>query len=158
MNRRSTAIVVNPGPIERTLSEAEVLRWVEQWLAAFPANRIGIHADDYLWHIFSYERHPCASKSQAHSAYESQIAPEYVIISNDRDEGCITKSRPTACSLRDWLVFPPNLAWTMAFTHEDGWLGPYFAQSAKYAELDLANRTALDKNVQIAEAKRKGWI
>jgi len=45
----------------------------------------------------------------------------------------------------------------MAFTHEDDWLGPFFAQGAKYRELDLANRNALFKRSQTAEAKRKGW-
>ena len=29
----------------------------------------------------------------------------------------------------DAYVFPPDLAWTMVFTHEDGWLGPYFSRA-----------------------------
>jgi hypothetical protein len=150
-------MAVDPGPIERRPSANEVVAWADRWIAAFPADRTGIHANDYLWHIFSYERYPSTSKAEARAAYERQVAPEFVVISNDRDEGLVTRSRPTACSLRDWLVFPTNLAWTMAFTHEDGLLGPYFAQHSRHKELDAANRRLLARQTQLLEAKRKGW-
>jgi hypothetical protein len=29
---------------------------------------------------------------------------------------------------QDIYVWPNGLDWTMAFTHEDGWLGPYFSR------------------------------
>jgi Domain of unknown function (DUF4275) len=156
MHQRSIAITVEPGSFERSLSVAEIEMWVEQWLSAFPADREGIHADEYLWHIFSYERYPSSAKAEAQADYQSHLAPEYVVISTDRDEGFITTTRPTWCSLRDWLVFPPNLAWTMAFTHEDDWLGPFFARNSEYAELDLANRNTLLNQSQVSEAARKG--
>jgi hypothetical protein len=28
----------------------------------------------------------------------------------------------------DIYVWPDGLEWTMAFTHEDGWFGPYFSR------------------------------
>jgi hypothetical protein len=28
----------------------------------------------------------------------------------------------------DVLVWPEDLSWTMAFTHEEGWLGPYYCR------------------------------
>ncbi len=157
MNRKRKVITIEPGPIERTLSLEEVEAWVKKWIEAFPADRTGIHNDSYLWHVFSYDRYPSVCKAEAHEAYERQVAPEFVLISNDLDQGLITKARPTGCSLEDWLVFPTNLAWTAAFTHEDGWLGPFFARSNRFAELELQNRQALAKQAQAAEAKRKGW-
>jgi hypothetical protein len=158
MNRRRSPIAVSPGPMERLLTPQEVAEWADRWIAAFPADRSGIHAEEYLWHIFSAERYPAKSKADARVAYECQRAVEFVVISNDRDEGFVTRSHPMTCSFSDWLVFPPNLAWTMAFTHEDGWLGPYFAQHVEYRELDRANRKLIAKQVQILEAKRKGWV
>lgn len=130
---------------------------MKRWMEAFPADRTGIHNDRYLWHVFSSGRYPSVCKAAAQQAYEEQVAPEFVLIANDQDRGLITKARPTGCSLKDWIVFPPNFAWTAAFTHEDGWLGPFFAQNNRYAELELQNRQTLAKQAQAAEAKRKGW-
>ena len=157
MNRRRKTITVEPRPIERTLSSEEVEGWVKGWIEALPADRTGIHNNSYLWHVFSYDRYPSVCKAEAHQAYKHQVALEFVLIANDQDQGIITKVRPTGCSLEDWLVFPSNFAWTAAFTHMDGWLGPFFARGSTFAELDLQNRQALAKQAQVAEAKRKGW-
>jgi hypothetical protein len=81
----------------------------------------------------------------------------YIILSNERDTGYETPVLPQSCHLSNYLVFPPNMAWTMAFTHEDGWLGPYFACHQDHAALDAANHAALLKARQFAEARSKGW-
>lgn len=62
----------------------------------------------------------------------------------------------------DYCVFPANLAWTMAFTHEDGWLGPYFAKHPDYSKL-IAQEAELHsirqrKNREIKRAKQNGWL
>lgn len=58
-----------------------------------------------------------------HILYESEIKPEI----NAFDEKL------------DFYVFPKNLAWSMAFTHESGWLGPYFSKQREYKGLQKRN-------------------
>lgn len=110
-----------------------------------------------MWHVFSYERYPSLSGQAALKEYEQHEAPEFWVISNERNEGFVTDALPTSCSLRDWIVFPSNLAWTMTFTHEDGWLGPYFARSAAYETLNAQNRALVSKARATALAREKGW-
>ena len=45
----------------------------------------------------------------------------------------------------------------MAFTHEAGWLGPYFARHRDFATLDAENQAKLRKVQERAEARAKGW-
>jgi hypothetical protein len=49
------------------------------------------------------------------------------------------------------------MAWTMAFTHEDGWLGPYFARHASYQNLNAENLAMIRKAKKAEEARLKGW-
>lgn len=93
----------------------------------------------------------------AQAQYETHIAPEYIVLSNDRDVALVTDVRPVQSSLRDYLVFPRNLAWTMAFTHEDGWLGPYFTRHAMFATLNAANIAQVQKAREADAARLKGW-
>jgi hypothetical protein len=57
---------------------------------------------------------------------------------------------PASSSWSDYYVFPPDFAWTMAFTHEAGWLGPYFARHPDYERLHRKAQKA-------AVAREKGW-
>lgn len=79
------------------------------------------------------------------------------MFSNTRDEAFETDVRPESSSFLDFLVFPRNLAWTMAFTHEDGWLGPYFAKHKSYAILERDNDQRLKKAAEAARARARGW-
>lgn len=38
--------------------------------------------------------------------------------------------KPLELGRKDALVVPSDFSWTMAFTHEDGWFGPYFSDAA----------------------------
>jgi len=46
----------------------------------------------------------------------------------------------------------------MAFTHEDGWLGPYFAKHSQYDKLNQQNIKSIEKALSIEQAKQKGWL
>ncbi|MEO8389393.1 MAG: DUF4275 family protein [Polaromonas sp.] len=116
-----------------------------------------MNAKDYLWHIFSGGRYPSLSGAQAMAAYEKQVAAEYVVLSNDRETAFATNALPQSSSLTDYCVFPVNLAWTMAFTHEDGWLGPYFARHGNFAALNEFNLGKVRKLRQAEAARLKGW-
>ena len=158
MARRRSPPTVAPGSILRHLDAEEVELYLSKWLQAYGANRHGVNAKAYIWHIFSAERYPALDGSDALAEYSRHNAPEYVVFSNTRDEAFETDVRPESSSLSDFLVFPRNLAWTMAFTHEDGWLGPYFAKNKSYAILEAENERRLKKAVEAENAKTKGWV
>jgi Domain of unknown function (DUF4275) len=158
MKRKREKVVLQPGEMIQVFAKHEVNKLVDCWLETFGKNKAGVNTNAYLWHIFSFERYPSFAGIQAQTEYEKQSAPEYLILSNKRDLAFLTDQRPTFCSLRDYLVFPANLAWTMAFTHEDGWLGPYFAKHPLFESLNGENLAKLEKMRQIENAKQKGWF
>jgi hypothetical protein len=110
-----------------------------------------------MWHVFSYGAYPSVALQDAFNAYAGVASLEYVVLSNDGDGAFITNQKPTSCSFRDYYVFPKNLAWTMAFTHEDGWLGPFFAKHRDFDKLNGENLNKMRKAEEAAEAKRKGY-
>jgi len=128
-----------------------------QWLDVFGKNRRGMNTKDFLWHVFSGARYPCLSGVAALAEYDKQVAHEYTVLSNQRDVAFVVSERPADKLMWDYLVFPANFAWTLAFTHEDGWLGPYFAQHPDYERLNAANLARLEKEQQAAIARLKGW-
>lgn len=66
-------------------------------------------------------------------------------MSNDGGPAIFTDLRPTNLNYHDVYVFPQNIAWTMTFTHKEGWLGPYFAKHAIYSALEKENETHRNK-------------
>jgi hypothetical protein len=150
-------VTVEPGLIAHHYSEAESEAHSERWLAVFGSNRKGVNTNAYLWHMFSSGRYPSASGDEAWFQYTSQEATAFIVLCNDRKQAFLTKERPMSCSWSDCLIFPANLAWCMARTHEEGWLGPYFARHPRYADLDIENQAALRKQREAAVAKSRGW-
>ena len=87
------------------------------------------------WHAFSYEFVYCLERDKAHSAYERQAISEVLVLPNMNEElawRCKSSVRPVLAGL-DAYVCDPAFAWTMVFTHETGWYGPYFT-TAEWAE------------------------
>lgn len=126
-------------------------------MEAFGENRHGVNTKAYLWHIFSAGRYPSASGSAALAQYKLLEAPEFIVLSNDRKLAFKTNLLPMQSSLSDYYVFPSNFAWTMAFTHEDGWLGPYLALHKDFSKLNEANVARLRKAREAEAARLKGW-
>jgi hypothetical protein len=155
---RKTLPLVEPGDVVREFTSTEVATLVAQWLDAFGANRDGVNAKAYLWHIFSGGRYPSLSGEVAREEYVKQIGAEFVVLSNNRKTAFVTNALPQNSSLVDYYVFPANLAWTMAFTHEEGWLGPYFARHRDFDVLNEVNVRKLRKLQQSEEARVKGWL
>ncbi|WP_426321394.1 DUF4275 family protein [Pseudoduganella sp. R-43] len=149
--------MVHPGSVVRQFSEAEASQLADDWLAVFGNNRQGANTKAYLWHVFSGARYPSIAGAEAIQQYEQQAGMEFVVLANDRKLAFVTDLLPTSSSLADYYVFPPNFAWTMAFTHEDGWLGPYFARHPDFVKLDAENQFKLEKRRQAEAARRKGW-
>lgn len=148
-----------PENIVREYTAQEAAELAGQWLEVFGRDRQGANTKAYLWHVFSGGRYPCLCGDEAREAYAQQAAPEYIVLSNQRDVAFVTDALPGRCDLSDYYVFPKNFAWTFAVTHEDGWLdGPYFAQHRDAARLNAENVAKLEKARDIAAARLKGWL
>jgi len=141
----------------RYFTAAEISELTDQWLEAFGKNRNGVNSEAFLWHIFSSGRYPSEEKGHALAQYQQQLATEYIVLSNDGKTALTTDLRPNKADLFDYYVFPRNLAWTMAFTHEDGWLGPYFAKHLDYKRLNNDNVFQIKKRHEASIAQAKGW-
>lgn len=160
--RRKSDLQVEPGRLLRRFTEDEALELTDQWVSVYAQYAQGANLKAYLWHTFSFGAYPSVCKREAQLLYEQQVATELVVLSNDRRSALLTDALPTQCDVTDYLVFPTSLAWTIAFTHEDGWLGPYFAKHAAYDALvaqDLERARARERRMkEIERARRGGWL
>ena len=116
-----------------------------------------IYFNDFKWHVFSNKAYQSIEGKNALQKYNEQVSRIFYVIPElkvwPEETAFICKSLPSpelATKLKDFYVFPKNLAWSMAFTHEHGWLGPYFAKHKNFEELSA-------KNIQSVEAKNSGW-
>ena len=150
-------ITIHPGKITKILSMGESKAVIQEWLNIYGKNRTGCRIKDFKWHLFSNRRYEASEGLEALKFYAEQIASEYLVIDNDEIHVFVTDQKPERVGLSDYYVCPPNMAWTMAFTHEDGWLGPYFAKHPEYTKLDLKNKKHRHKLEQIEHAKKNGW-
>ena len=148
---------IEPGTVLSEFTRHEAAELATRWLEVFGRDRFGINTGAFLWHVFSYGRTPSLALGAAWAAYEQQACRDYVVLSNERDAALVTDQRPTRTPFRDALVFPRNFAWTMALTHEDGWLGPYFARHPQHERLDAENAAGMKKARAIEQARLKGW-
>ena len=84
----------------------------------------------YRWHGFSYALQPCVSGAAAITQYHEQWKAKFYVFDENLTECmlCEAEEYPDLASLhRDIYVSHANMKWTMAFTHEQPELGPYFA-------------------------------
>ena len=154
---RKRALTVTPGNLVRRLSEEEAAQLVKLWISTFRGGYKGLKDEQFLWHIFSGGEYPASEGDAALKQYSAQIGTEFIVLSNDRKVAFVTDQLPESVSLYDYYVFPPNFAWTMAFTHEAGWLGPYFARHPNPRALDCANEAAVRKVTEAELARKNGW-
>ncbi len=150
-------IVISPGVVLEIFEEEEATRVIEDWLGVFARRRSGCRIKDFKWHLFSGGIYEAVEGSKAEAAYRSHVAENYLVIDNDESVVLLTDLRPDEVGLSDYYVCPRNMAWTMAFTHEDGWLGPYFARHPQYELLEQENLAYMEKVKQIEHAKKMGW-
>ena len=101
---------------------------------------VGLHAATgkwiklgYDWHVFSYGHARALARNQAEAVY-AQLPRENRTIVCPHDNRLsayeIVGGHPPDFRTQglDITIWSADLAWTMAFTHEDGWLGPYFSR------------------------------
>ena len=138
-------------PVVRRLSEEEWARVAKQWMDVFSTQRGG-YPDGYP---LSESLPNLLTCDAAIEAYRQHLAPEYVVMGLyswwGHKGAFVTSVRPEPYpgSPSDYVIFPPNLAWTMAFTHHDFGYGergpPHFARHPDYVRLNEENRAILEK-------------
>lgn len=149
-----------PADSVQVFDAAKTAHWRQRWKTVYGQNGRGTGMHAFLWHVFSAGRYPSLEGTEAHQAYQRHALLRYIVLPNDAaDMAFATTQRPMSMQWRlDFYVFPPNLAWTMAFTHEEGWIGPFFAQHPDYERLQEDNPSPLRRQEEIANAKRRGWM
>jgi hypothetical protein len=155
MARKRLQPGIELGQIVREYARDEVSELVDQWLGVYAQNGFGSLSRQYLWHVFSSGSTPALEGPAALDRYEAQACAQYVVLANDRKSAFLTETRPVRNVLQDWFVFPPNMAWTMAFTHEEGWIGPFFATHPDHARLDSENQALLRGRRQSDTARQR---
>jgi type IV secretory pathway TraG/TraD family ATPase VirD4 len=153
----SAHLTIAPGRVLKTFSLLETTQLKSDWMRVYCAHHQGVNVKSYHWHIFSSGRFPSVSGDQATQEYLLHSATEFLILPNDKTLAILTDIKPSKCNLSDYYVFPPNMAWVMAFTHEAGWLGPYFAKHPDYDALNANNMAVIKKAHEKSLAIQKGW-
>lgn len=151
-------IEVKPGDVVEVLNKQRCKTIRKTWKRQFAAHSQGMRLSQHLWHVFSHDGYPALSGDSAERAFLAEQVVHYVVMDDQMTTGLITDLRPDNLAYQNVHVFPVNLAWTMAFTHEDGYLGPYYARHQKYQQLSAENAAHLKKQAQIRQARENGWL
>ena len=158
----NSSLIIEPVEMLKSFNANDAQLFADKWLSAFGLNRLGANTNSYMWHVFSGGNFPSISGQEALDAYKTHEAAEYIVLSNDRTAAISTITKPDKCNASDYYIFPENLAWTLAMTHENGWLGPYFAFHKDYKLLNQTNvsnnQARLLKLKELAIAQSKGWV
>ena len=128
--------ILDAGGILRRELRNDELRAVElQWLRAFARKvkaRTGQWVLDRLkWHGFSAGYETAIEGEDALGRYSANWQAEFLVFDEELTWGfrCQPGPYPDFTSLKaDIYVCHHNMKWTMAFTHEQPWDGPYFCE------------------------------
>jgi len=119
----------------------------QMWLSVFCNHRTSfkgvIGGKSYLWDEIQSD----CQNHDALAAYEAHFAQSYYLMPDNfgefNKEIFVSRIKPSGNPRRfDFHVFPINFAWSVAFTHEDGWIGPKFLKHKDYAVLNKNNKKA----------------
>lgn len=116
---------------------------ISKWCQLFCPTYGGV---GFMWESLR----PDVDGKSAYEIYLYQKARGYIVV---HEQGSLGSNKMYSSSslpkldidkdLIDLHVFPKNMAWSMAFTHEMGkggmFLGPYFIKNKKYNSLNRAN-------------------
>ena len=126
----------------------KALRIAHKWLSIFYPEKTSfkgiLRGKTYMWDLLKCEH----DREEALGIYKIHDSPKYVVMEDcfghDDQVVYITKHKPENNNeLLDFHVYPTNFAWSMAFTHEDGWIGPKFLKHSQYEKLNFKNIKAL---------------
>ena len=88
--------------------------------------------NQFQWNAFTIGGCPAIRGNRALAEYERQRLAEYIVWSENPEVPMYrcAGGNPPVFSGNDVHVFPVDIAWSMSFTHEDGWVGPFFARAS----------------------------
>ena len=122
---------------EPILDSDQVAELKQRWLANFAigVNTNDIYIDQFMWHIFSYERQACIEGEEAISAFTIQNKDDCYVLFQHFNDAYVLKN---ASSLShddiiadidfhssDIFVVNKSFDWTYVYTH-DICCGPYY--------------------------------
>jgi len=122
----------------RALTRDEKQTYDRKWLETF-ARRVKKQTgqwvyNGYMWHTFSFEFVKARSGAEAIQLYEGEKSTKYLILSDqDRHPSYLCDGMELIGAEvfdDDYYVVPFDYEWTMAFTHEQPELGPYFVRKS----------------------------
>lgn len=106
-------------------------RWERAFTDAIsPEEKQSIYFDQFLWHVFSYEKLPCLEGKVAMRAFHKENRFVCYLFYQEREEAymLVNAENLWAEDLRqehDVYVVDPQFTWTYVQTHEY-YYGPYF--------------------------------
>lgn len=110
-------------------------RWREVYAARLHATTGKWKKDGFEWHVFSFGYARSIAEAKAVVEYRAQSPSKFVVMPEDRRDLTLPAYRVIGGALPEFggthfdvLVSPESLTWTMAFTHEEGYCGPYFSR------------------------------
>ena len=126
------------GGQQEILERKERLQWMQRWREVYarPVHEAtgSWRIEQYDWHAFSYSYTRALNGEKAVLAYEDE-RPKVLLVCPEEEQLPavrirIAKRKPSfRQEFGDVYVFPEDLSWTMAFTHEESMeLGPYFSR------------------------------
>lgn len=112
----------------------------QHWLSTFAARvkkdtGVWVH-NRFRWHGFSYGFQNAIEGEDAMVGYQDQWPAPYVVFDEDDSwaYACTSAEYPDLTSLRsDIYVAHHGMKWTMAFTHEQPDIGPFWATKSDNA-------------------------
>jgi hypothetical protein len=118
------------------ISRQEKQQLQQQWRAVFAFSLRTYtgrrKSSDRDWHVFSTKQTVCRTGATAVSLYLQTKIPDFFIVPEDDalpGVRCTGDTPPDLSSLQlDLYISPPDFTWTMVFTREQPWHGPYFAR------------------------------
>ena len=96
-----------------------------------------IYLDDFLWHVFSFEKRDCMQEEQADIALNRESKKFCYVFFQHSDEAFILENA-SSLNANDFLneedvyVVDKGFNWTYVRTHETGLCGPYFCRKSLY--------------------------
>jgi len=130
-------VVERTGAHVEPLAEAERWALLQEWRQVYAAS---LHAStgrwkrgQFEWHVFSFGDTRALNGEKAVAAYAAEQPMELIVCPESEQWTAMRLHGGSLPSFReecyDVYVWPLDLAWTMAFTHEESiWLGPYFSR------------------------------
>jgi hypothetical protein len=120
-------------PLTRKQRGDLMQRWREIYACRLHASTGKWKHGQFEWHVFSFKHTRALSGGRALEAYRHERPGRLFVIPEAQDLAAYelaAQQLPTFTAVYgDVYIWPPDLAWTMAFTHEenDG-VGPYFSR------------------------------